>query len=84
MIEKEVHGFECSSDIHCTASEKHFHSLEHHCAICDFTISNSNTPPKTDFQLINSVHHFSFQLFNESIQTPIAFQHLPSRAPPIA
>lgn len=83
LIEKEVHTFECDTDVHCTASEIHFHNLEHHCGICDFTITDSNTPANTDYPLINSVHLFVFQLFNESTHINTAFQHLPSRAPPI-
>ena len=83
VIEKEMHSFECDTDVHCTASEIHFHNLEHHCGICDFTVTDSNTPANTDYQLINQVHLFLFQQFNESTHINTAFQHLPSRAPPL-
>lgn len=84
LIEKEAHGLECDTDIHCTADENHFHNLEHHCAICDFTVTDSYSPTINDYQLINVVHQFSFQLFTENAPTLSAFQHLPSRAPPLA
>lgn len=83
MVEKEFHAFEHSTDEHCIANEKHFHDLEHHCDICDLTITDSNTPANTDYPIINSVHQF-FELFNESTHINTAFQHLPSRAPPLA
>lgn len=83
IAEKVVHSFECDTDIHCTANEKHFHNLEHDCGICDFNVTDSNSPTINDYQLINVVHRFSFHLFKENVPTLSAFQHLPSRAPPI-
>lgn len=83
MVEKEVHSFEHSTDGHCTANEKHFHDLEHHCGVCDFTVTDSSAPVNNDYSLINSVHLFLFQHFNESTHINTAFQHLPSRAPPL-
>ena len=35
--EKSVHDILHSDDAHChSLTEKHFHNIEHHCAICDF------------------------------------------------
>ncbi len=79
-----MHAFEHRADLHCTATDKHFHTLEHSCSICDFTITDSNAAPETDVQFIISVHSFSHQSLIESVNTPTAFQDLPSRAPPIA
>ena len=83
-IEKQLHAFEHREDVHCTAVNKHFHTQEHSCSICDFTITDSNASPDVDFQFIISAKHFSFQPFIESVNTPNAFQNLPSRAPPVA
>ena len=83
-IEKQIHAFEHRADEHCTASDKHFHVLEHSCSICDFTITDSNATPQTDVQFIVSVNNFSFQSFIEKKNIPNTFQNLPSRAPPIA
>ncbi|MGZ4053703.1 MAG: hypothetical protein ACXVPY_08135 [Bacteroidia bacterium] len=83
-IEKQVHAFEHSADSHCTATDKHFHTLEHSCSICDFTITDSNQAPETEIQFIISANHFSYHPFIESVNIPDAFQNLPSRAPPIA
>jgi hypothetical protein len=84
MLEKGIHAFEHKADIHCTATDKHFHKAEHHCAICELTITNSTYLVTTDFQLHISVQHFLFLPFIESINTLDAFQYLPARAPPIA
>jgi hypothetical protein len=83
LAEKEMHALEHSSDAHCTASDIHLHSLEHHCAICDFTITDSDKPTDIAVHFILSVSSFSFQQLTESVHTPSAFQDLPSRAPPI-
>ena len=83
-IEKQIHTFEHNADQHCTATNKHFHNLEHSCSICDFTITDSNSSPDTAIQFIVSSNQFSFNLFIESVNTPTAFNDLPSRAPPIA
>jgi hypothetical protein len=38
--EKSAHDILHADDMHCNAQhEKHFHDQEHHCFICDFTIS---------------------------------------------
>jgi hypothetical protein len=84
MVEKEVHAFEHSADEHCSTNEKHFHNLEHHCGICDFTLANSNELTAVYYQFVIPVKLFPFQPLIESIHIPGAFQNLPSRAPPVA
>ncbi|MES2591872.1 MAG: hypothetical protein V4608_08310 [Bacteroidota bacterium] len=84
MVEKQVHAFEHITDTHCTANDKHFHEAEHHCDICDFTITDSNSSASIDYHFIISVNPFSFQTLIASVHVQNAFQNLPSRAPPIA
>jgi hypothetical protein len=84
MVEKEAHAFLHSTDEHCVASDFHFHKLEHHCAICDFTATDSSTPTNSDYQFVITVNTFLFQPLVQSTHTPGAFQDLPTRAPPIA
>lgn len=84
LIRKGVHAFEHSADQHCSASEKHFHDLEQHCNVCDFTLTDSSFPEIIVFQLITSVRPFVFQHLNEGTCTSSVFQLLPSRASPIA
>jgi hypothetical protein len=83
-IEKQAHALEHSTDVHCKATDKHFHTLEHSCSICEFTVSNSNASPETQLQFIISAKQFIFHSFKEHVNKPAAFQHLPSRAPPVA
>jgi hypothetical protein len=83
-IEKQVHAFEHSTDVHCKATDKHFHTLEHSCTICEFTISNSDAAPETQLQFIISAKQFTFHSFIAHVNKPAAFQDLPSRAPPVA
>ena len=84
LIEKEVHDFECTTDVHCTASEIHFHNLEHHCDICDFTITDSNGIPSTDVSFVISAQNFSYSELISRLSIPHVHSNLPSRAPPIA
>jgi hypothetical protein len=84
QVEKAVHDIQHSKDSHCASANKHFHSLEHSCSICDFTSSNSSSTPDTDYQFILCVQRFSFEPFIESNIIQNAFNNLPARAPPIA
>ena len=83
MVEMDMHAFEHQNDIHCNATDKHFHTLEHSCSLCDFTITDSSYPTENEHQFITSIQSFLFQPFIESVNTPSAFQNLPSRAPPV-
>lgn len=84
MVEKQVHAFAHHEDIHCSATDKHFHELEHNCSICDFTSTDSNTTTDNHFSFVISEIEFTYNPFTESVSTPFAFLHLPSRAPPVA
>ena len=82
-VETQLHAFEHASDVHCQASGKHFHTQEHHCAICDFTATNSNlvTDEPVSFTLPEKT--FSFRPLCESVHTPATFRHSCGRAPPV-
>ncbi len=84
MAEKGIHNFEHKADVHCTATDKHFHQLEHTCSICEFTLTHATDPLVADFQFNISVQELLFYPFVESINVPEAFQYLPARAPPVA
>jgi hypothetical protein len=84
MLEKQRHAFEHVADKHCTANEKHFHEEEHHCSICDFTITDSTTSTSAYRLQTLSIQQASFSVLPQSIYFPDAFQSLPSRAPPVA
>ncbi len=84
IVETEVHAYKHSFDKHCVSTDKHFHPLEHHCSICDFTITNSSIPPSNNYLGLISSSVYFYNPFIESVNKPTAFQDLPSRAPPIA
>lgn len=44
FAEKGIHDFLHEDVIQCTHADKHFHSAEHHCELCDFT-GNFNVLP---------------------------------------
>jgi hypothetical protein len=83
LVEKQLHAFQHQSDLHCSATDKHFHSEEHNCSICDFTATDSNTFTESDFTFIISGSVFSYNSFIENVNSVKPFHHLPSRAPPI-
>ncbi len=83
MVEKQVHAFQHSSDLHCTNADKHFHQVEHSCSICDFTYTESNASTENNFSFLIHTTTFNYISFFESIHTVNAFKHLPCRAPPI-
>lgn len=83
MVEKQVHAFVHSEDLHCSATDKHFHEPEHNCSICDFTSTDSNTIAENHFSFVVSEFEFAYNPFSERINIPSTFLHLPSRAPPV-
>ena len=78
-----MHAFEHYDEVHCQATDKHFHESEHSCSICDFTITESYLV-EGDYQFIISAKQFLFYPFIENVNTPHAFQYLPARAPPVS
>ncbi|MFY9308348.1 MAG: hypothetical protein WAQ28_04780 [Bacteroidia bacterium] len=84
MVEKQVHAFEHLSDKHCTANEKHFHELEHHCDVCVFTLGDSSPETGADYHFINSSEQFTYSISVERVYIKRILTNLPARAPPIA
>jgi len=83
MVEKQVHAFEHRDDIHCSATDKHFHALEHNCAVCDYTSTDSNSSADHQLTFYIATIAFRYSSFSEEVHIPDAFQDLPSRAPPV-
>lgn len=84
IAEVGLHASEHQKDLHCTATEKHFHPLEHSCSICDFTITDSNSLPDTKVQFDLPSQDFTFLTLTESVTLTFLFSNLPARAPPTA
>ncbi|MBK7854372.1 MAG: hypothetical protein IPJ79_05230 [Bacteroidetes bacterium] len=43
MVAEQVHSFEHRHDKHCTNTETHYCTTEHHCTLCDFVKLTSYT-----------------------------------------
>ena len=84
MVEKQVHAFEHFDEIKCNSTNKHLHTEEHHCSICDFTLTDSASTPELNFECVIYSEQYLFPLFLESVSILNTFNHLPSRAPPVA
>jgi hypothetical protein len=82
MAEKQLHAFEHKADSHCTATDKHFHSQEHNCDLCDLTTGNSAPLAENNFVLAQHFQNFSFNPFIRSCYSATALLDLPARAPP--
>jgi hypothetical protein len=83
LVEKEMHALEHADDVHCSASDKHFHELEHSCSICDYSVPDSNEPAQELFSFVAPIIHFTYISQNEDDLASSRFYYLPSRAPPI-
>jgi hypothetical protein len=84
MVEKQMHALEHAGDTHCQSSDKHFHTEEHSCTICDITFSDTNPLAENIFSFIAASFELSFKENSKEVHTPGVFPHLPSRAPPLA
>ena len=82
MAEKAKHDFAHTLDTHCTTGSKHFHNLEHNCALCDFSINDTHFPVDASTQFVILLNGISFNSVTESVNIPNAFQDIPSRGPP--
>ncbi len=83
LVQQQVHSLEHAEDIHCTATDKHFHNQEHNCSLCDYTVNKSGTSAINSFSFTIASSSFSFNPFIESVNVPLSFSDLPSRAPPV-
>jgi hypothetical protein len=83
LVDKEIHAFEHAGDSHCTSINKHFHTAEHHCPICDFTFTSSENPKKADNSITIFASSFSYTPSINSIYELNTIDNTGSRAPPI-
>lgn len=84
IIEKDVHDIEHKNDFHCGAVEKHFHSAEHHCPICNFIFTSSEGPAKAETKIIVFCASFSYAASINSVYELNRIDNSGSRAPPTA
>lgn len=82
IAEKQIHALQHIDDIHCTASDKHFHEQEHHCDICDLTLTDASTPPVAEYGFTIFVQQYLFITLPKSVYHPAAFRDIPTRGPP--
>ncbi len=67
-VERGLHGYSHKDDTHCTSTtEKHFHTQEHDCSICDFIINISDTPIKSNYSFVAQTFNLVF-----AVQIPIS------------
>lgn len=85
FVEKGIHDVAHSKDTHChTTNTKHFHSAEHHCSICDFTVSGSTASeyfPEITTNINCTTVLFNFYTENFTVSPSFSFL---LRGPPIA
>jgi hypothetical protein len=82
IAEQQLHAIDHSAYEHCTASDKHFHTIEHRCAICDFNFSTPTIIPATVAVTLNHESVFLYTYYIQKIYRTTVFQNLPVRAPP--
>lgn len=85
QIEKAIHDFQHRNIEHCSVkNQTHFHSEEHSCSLCDYSVPESSKP--TDVKIATILTAYSVYYFPSTHNLTIqeADQKLPSRAPPIA
>jgi hypothetical protein len=70
QVEKEVHQYLHAVNVHCQEHDVvHFHNVEHHCFLCDFTSPVSPTPVPQKIAIAEhfwaqqSFFHTSFSYF---------------------
>jgi hypothetical protein len=83
LVEKQLHAMEHADDIHCNATDKHFHEAEHSCSICDYTFSDTPSELKAEYSFFLSTINFEYIGFHPILNSGSETLLLPSRAPPI-
>ena len=82
LTEKGIHDFSHINAPHCTSSDKHFHSAEHHCEICDFTNDFNGLPSLNHSELLLSkAGNLDFFFIDNNLLLQKKYFH-PLRAPP--
>ncbi len=84
QVQKGMHDFEHRHGTHCDAKAvKHFHTLEHVCSICDFSVPVSTEFLTFCFNSLITVNEINFQIpVEKSINANFHYQ-VPPRAPPV-
>jgi hypothetical protein len=84
IVEKASHDFKHLNDDHCAVKGTHYCPTEHTCSICDYVFSSSDTPTKTQGQLI------AFATAADNLASVIVFNTITSpkftfslRGPPV-
>lgn len=68
-VGETLHQLSHASELHCNEkSEHHFHELQHHCDLCDYTFlsfqNNINAPEiKAGFVFIDPIFNFTNETF---------------------
>lgn len=83
FVEKQVHIYQHADDERCVAADKHFHSQEHSCSICDYTLTEPCLITDANPVIVLSEQRIFLKQYTESVYIPTAFQDLPTRAPPV-
>ena len=81
-IEKGIHIHHSIDAEHCYASGKHFQVEKHHCLICDFLSTYSNSTIPANYSNFVPESYFLLNPFIENIYFQDTFLRLSSRAPP--
>jgi accessory gene regulator protein AgrB len=81
-IEKGIHIHHSFGELHCYASGQHFQTEKHHCLICDFLSTFSNSTIPANYSNLVPESYFLLLPIIENIYFHDAFLNLSSRAPP--
>ena len=85
LVEKEIHHYEHKDDFRCTTkNEKHLHSEEHYCFICDFNIPITDSPVAYESGFVISFITVAHLIYKASLILVNYNCCLPPRAPPAA
>lgn len=84
QVQKGVHDFSHRHDTHCDAkAEKHFHTFEHVCSLCDFSVPVSTEFQTFHFSLFEKISENHYRIPHVELIISDCFLQLPPRAPPV-
>jgi hypothetical protein len=84
LAEKELHAWEHRFDTHCNEkSEKHIHTEEHHCSICDFSFTEFQSGIASTFSVVLTITAHDYLIPETSSPLAANLFNTPSRAPPL-
>ncbi len=82
LAEKGIHDYHHINDKHCASVDKHLHTSEHHCEICDFTNNINGLPSYNEANLLLSETAVLDFYFPENILLILQKHFHSLRAPP--